>query len=81
MLSLFPLLFLPPLAAFTVSVLEFYFRSLIWETDRFSAASGVDQVQHNQDLFCFRRSVFCSPLKSKVDNILVNTIALRGNPT
>ena len=40
------------------------------ETDRYTAASGVDHAQHNQDQFNFRHSTFYSQLESKVGNIL-----------
>jgi hypothetical protein len=47
------------------------------ETDRFFTVSGVQLVQQNRDQFHYRRSAFCSILKSKCDRILVKTEALR----
>ena len=47
------------------------------ETGRFLAASGVQLAQHDRDQFHFRRAVFSSQLKSKVDNILTKSSELR----
>jgi hypothetical protein len=47
------------------------------ETDRFFAASGVQLAQFTSGQFHIRRAVFSSQLKSKVDNILAKTEALR----
>jgi hypothetical protein len=49
------------------------------ETDRFFTTSGVQLPQHDRDQFHYRRAAFSSQLKSKVDNILVKTAALRIN--
>ena len=38
-----------------------------------------EHAEHDQDQFCFRRAAFYSQLKSKVDNILAKTTALRIN--
>ena len=43
----------------------------LWNTT--FPASGVELVQHYQDQFRFRRTVFYSHFKSKVDNILTET--------
>ena len=75
----FCLLLLPPLAAFTVSLYEFYFYRLIGETTAFFVTSGVEHVQHNQDLFRFLRSVFYSHLQYEGANILVKATTLRIN--
>ena len=48
------------------------------ETDRFFI-SGVQVAQSTSDQFHFRRSVFCSQLKSKVTGTLVKDAALRIN--
>ena len=61
-LFLLYLLFQPPLTVFTVSLCEFDFCRLIGK-HRFFAASEVDQMQHNQDLFRFRHTVFYSQIK------------------
>jgi hypothetical protein len=49
------------------------------ETDHFFAPSGVQSTQPNSGLFHFRRAVFSSRLKAKVDSTLVKDAALRIN--
>ena len=72
-LFLLYLLVLPLLTAFTTSLCKFYFYKFIGKP------AGVEQSQHNQDLFCFRRTPFYSQIKSKVDNILTKSTVLRIN--
>jgi hypothetical protein len=60
-LFLFPVLFLPPLTVFTVSLCEFYFWRLVWDTDRFSPASGVDQVQNIIRICSVAAALLCTP--------------------
>ncbi len=47
------------------------------ETDRFFAASGVQLVQTDRGIFHYRRAVFSSMLKSRVEKILAKAAALR----
>ena len=47
------------------------------ETDRFFAVSGVHHVQSNRGQFHFKRAVFFSQVKVKVDLVLVKTADLR----
>ena len=50
------------------------------ETDRFSAASGVQPAQSTSGgLFTFKRAAFSAQLKAKVGSILVKAAALRVN--
>ena len=50
------------------------------ETDRFFAASGVQSVQHTSGgIFTFKRVVFLSQLKSKIDSSLSKAAAMRVN--
>ena len=49
------------------------------ETDRFFAASGVQPVQTQRDMFHFRRAAFSQQLKSKVGLVFAKVSALRIN--
>jgi hypothetical protein len=60
-----------------VNLWSFYFYKLIGTLTVFFTASGVQLPQPTSGLF--HRSTFSSQLKSKVDNILTKTTALRIN--
>ncbi len=47
------------------------------ETDRFSAASGVQLAQPNRGLFHFRRAAFSAAVKAKVGSTLAKATGLR----
>ena len=51
-----------------------------WETDRFFAASGVQSAQSTSDMVHFRRAVFLTQLKSKVDLALAKAAAFSYKP-
>jgi hypothetical protein len=69
-------LLLALLAAFTVSLCEFYFCRPIRKPrkpNRFFAALGVEHAQRKQDQFRFRRAAFYFQLKSKRCDTVVSS--------
>jgi hypothetical protein len=53
-----------------------YFQKRIQHRGTFFSTSGVHISQTHQDHFHYRRVIFYSHLKSKVDNILTNTVTV-----
>jgi len=78
-ISFICLLFLRPLAIFTVSLWEFYFGRLIGKPTSFLQLQKLRLRKYHQDFFRFRHHVVYSLLKYEVGNVLAKDRALRIN--